>query len=146
MDPPVEDAGPGPAYVAADLLAVLCDLAADREPEALTVPLGVTPGAEVDADLPAGAAVFTHLYLPAAGRSVRAVFGVDLGTPAGRTPGVFLAHPDGRLEVTREDDLREVVLVAVPPWDPGDVVAFDRRGRRRRLERLDVELPEEAPP
>lgn len=137
---------PETAYVAADLLEALCELAADREPDPATVPLGVTPAEELGVDLPDGVGVFTHLYLPEAGRSVRAVFGVDLGTPAGRTPGLFLAHPDGRREVTREDDLREVVLVAVPPWEPEAVVAFDRRGRRRRLERLDVTLPEEGPP
>lgn len=135
-----------PVYVAADLLEALCDLAADREPDPLTVPLGVTPAADLDADLAEDASVFTHFYLPETGRSVRAVFGVDLGTPSGASPGLFIAHPDGRREVTKADDLREVVLVAVPPWSPDAVVAFDRRGRRRRLEPLDVALPEESPP
>ncbi len=138
--------GPSPVYVLADLLEALCDLAADRDPDPLTVPLAVTPAGEIDADLPEGAAVFTHFYLPETGRSVRAVFGVDLGTPSGTSPGLFLAHPDGRREVTKADDLREVVFVAVPPWTPDGVVSFDRRGRRRPLERLDVALPEESPP
>ncbi|NIS36997.1 MAG: hypothetical protein GWN07_39190, partial [Actinobacteria bacterium] len=66
--------------------------------------------------LPTDGPVFTHLYLPEAGRSVRAVFGVDLGTPSGASPGVFLSHPTGPPELTRRDELREVALVAVPPW------------------------------
>lgn len=142
----MEAGEPEPVYVAADLLAVLCELAADREPDPLTVPLAVTPADELDDAGPASGPVFTHFYLPETGRSVRAVFGVDLGTPAGTTPGVFLAHPDGRRELTKRDELREVVLVAVPPWDADAVVAFDRRGRRRPLERVDVSIPEETPP
>lgn len=135
-----------PVYVAADLLEALCELAADREPDPLTVPLAVTPVDELDGEGPADGSVFTHFYLPETSQSIRAVFGVDLGTPSGTTPGVFLAHPNGRREVTKRDELREVVLVAVPPWDPAAVVAFDRRGRRRPLERVDVSMPEETPP
>lgn len=135
-----------PVHVAADLLEALCELAADRDPEAVTVPLAVTPASELDGSVTADGPVFTHFYLPETGRSVRAVFGVDLGTPSGTTPGIFLSHPDGRRELTKRDELREVVLVAVPPWDPSAVVAFDRRGRRRPLRSVDVALPEESPP
>lgn len=133
-------------HVAEDLLEVLCELAADRDPDRLSVPLAVTPATELDLELADDVPVFTHFYLPETGRSVRAVFGVDLGTPSRTTPGIFLSHPDGRREVTRRDDLREVVLVAVPPWTSDDVTAYDRRGRRRPLNRLDVTLPEETPP
>ena len=135
-----------PVHVAADLLRALCELAADRDPDRLTVPIAVTPAAELDVSLPPAVPVFTHFYLPDAGRSVRAVFGVDLGTPSGSAPGVFLSHPNGETDVTRRDDLREVVLVCVPPYRPDDVTAHDRRGRRRPLERHDVVLPEESPP
>jgi hypothetical protein len=135
-----------PVYVATDLLEGLCQLAADREPDALSVPLAVTPAAELDGASESEGPVFTHFYLPEAGRSVRAVFGVDLGTPSGTTPGIFVSHPDGRREVTKRDELREVVLVAVPPWEPSAVVAFDRRGRRRPLRSVDVAVPEESPP
>lgn len=142
-------AAPGEAaavHVATDLVEALCKFAADRDPDPVSVPLGVTPAAELDDEAGGKGPVFTHFYLPDAGRSVRAVFGVDLGTPSGASPGIFLSHPDGRREVSRRDDLREVVLVAVPPWEPDDVVAFDRRGRRRPLQRHDLTLPEESPP
>ncbi|MFB6353838.1 MAG: hypothetical protein ABEJ92_07100 [Halobacteriales archaeon] len=142
-------ASPGasaPVYVAAALLEALCDLAAERDPEPVSVPLGVTSAGSLDPEQDIEGPVFTHFYLPEAGRSVRAVFGVDLGTPSGASPGLFRSHPDGRLGVSKRDDLREVVFVAVPPWGPDDVAAFDRRGRRRPFERLDVTLPEESPP
>lgn len=138
--------GPTPVAVAADLLDALCALAADREPTPIAVPLAITPATDLDVDLAPETPVFTHFYLPDSGRSVRAVFGVDLGTPARTTPGIFLSHPDGRRSVSKHDDLREVVLVTVPPWEPAEVVAFDRRGRRRPLRRLDVTIPEETPP
>lgn len=135
-----------PVYVAADLVEVLCELAADRDPDRVVVPLGATPAADLELPLPDDAAVFTHFYLPDTGRSVRAVFGVDLATPSGASPALFLSHPDGRQGVSRRDDLREVVLVGVPPWDVEDVAAFDRHGRRRPLEQVAVSLPEETPP
>lgn len=132
-------------YVTRPLLSVLLETAADREPERVTVGLAVTPAADIDGlDLPEGASVFTHFYLPDAGRSVNAVFGVDLATPPGRTPGLFVSHPDGSYDLTRRDDFREVVFVAIPPWD--SAVAFGRDGRRREVEVLDVEPPVESPP
>ena len=134
-------------HVTRSLLEVLFQAAADAEPEGVTYGLAVTPADEFDdLDLPDGTPVFTHLYLPDAGRSVSAVFGVDLGTPPGRTPGLFVSHPSGNPEVARTDDLREVVLVAVPPWDDGSVRAFGRDGRRRQLHRVDAEPPSETPP
>ena len=142
----MERSAGGPVAVATDLLEVLCELAADRDPESLTVPLGVSPVAEFDVSNLETDVVFTHFYLPETGRSVRAVFGIDLGTPSGATPGIFLAHPDGRQELTKRDELREVSFVAVPPWEPEAVLAFDRRGHRRPLHVLDITLPEESLP
>ena len=130
-------------YLTRGLLDVLLETASDREPDRVTVGLAVTPAGEFDGlDLPAETPVFTHLYLPDAGRSVSAVFGVDLGTP----PGLFLSHPDGSYDLTRRDDLREVVLVAIPPWRADAVAAFGRDGRRRELVVLDAEPPVESPP
>lgn len=140
---PVDDAT---VYVADALLDALCEFAADRDPDRVTVPLATTPASELDVDLHEEFPVFTHFYLPEAGGSVRAVFGVDLGTPAGASPGLFLSHPDGRHGVGRRDDLRQVIFVGVPPWDPADIRAFDRRGRRRPLTGLPVTLPDESPP
>lgn len=132
-------------HITRGLLAALLDSAAEAEPESVTAALGVTPAAEFDGlDCPPETSVFTHLYLPEVGRSISAVFGMDLSTPPGRTPGLFVSHPDGGLEVRRTDDLREVVLVAVPPWDEGSIAAFDRSGVRRELVVLDAEPPAES--
>lgn len=134
-------------YATVGLVDALLELARERDPTPVTIPLGVTSADELDdSELPAEASVFTHFYLPDVGGSVTAVFGVDLGTPAGQTPGVFVTHPDGRLTISRSDELREVVLVAIPPWDRTSLVAFGRDGRRRPLELVDVDLPQESIP
>jgi hypothetical protein len=123
------------------LLDALLALASDRDPRGLTVSVATTPAGELpEAGLAPDEPVFTDFYLPDAGRSVSAVFGMDLGTPAAQ--GRFISHPEGNLSVTREDDLHEVVFVAVPPYDADSVAAFDRSGRRLQLSVLDVEPPE----
>ena len=132
-------------YVTRGLLDALLGFAGDAEPEPVAASLDVTRAAAFEGlDLPPDAPVFTHFYLPEAGRSVSAVFGVDLSTPPGRTPGRFVSHPDGELDVRRSDDLREVVLVAIPPWDDASVAAFSRAGTRRELVILDAEPPAES--
>lgn len=134
-------------YLTRALLEVLLETAADRDPEGVTIALAVTPAEELAGlDLPAGTPVFTHFYLPDAGRSIRAVFGVDLARPPGQTPGLFVSHPAGDRALTRRDDLREVVFVAIPPWDVESVVAYRRDGRRRELTLVDAEPPEESLP
>lgn len=139
-------ASPATVGVTTDLLEALCELSADRDPDSVAVPLAATPASDLDVDIADGFPVFTHFYHPSTGRSVRAVFGVDLGIPARTTPGIFLSHPDGRRAVTRADELREVVLVSTPPWKPTDVAAFDRQGRRRPLHRFDITVPEDPLP
>jgi hypothetical protein len=128
------------------LVTALLDLAREAEPEELTISLAVTPAGELDGavDVPPDAPVFTHFYPPAAGRSITAVFGVDLSVPAGQTQGRFVSHPRGNLEVARTDDLHETILVAVPPWEESSLAAFDRSGRKRPLELLDAEPPAES--
>jgi hypothetical protein len=128
------------------LADVLLDHAASLEPEAANVVLGATPAGEFDADLGLDpeAPVLTHMYLPDAGRSVNAVFGMDLGTPAGRGRARFLSHPQGPFGVTERDDLAAVVLVAVPPWDDRSLGAFDRADRRLDLRIVDAEPPTES--
>lgn len=133
-------------YVTRGLVTALLELAADAEPEELTISLAVTPASELpdSVGVPPDASVFTHFYPPDAGRSLTAVFGVDLSVPAGQTQGRFVSHPRGNLEVTRTDDLHETILVAVPPWDESSLAAFDRAGQRRPLEVLDAEPPTES--
>lgn len=141
-------------FVTAGLLTALLERAAAAEPERANVVVGTTPGAELegtgggDGDdgnghgIPSEAAVLTHLYLPEAGRSVRAVFGVDLGRPAGRGRARFVSHPQGPARLTERDDLAAVVLVATPPWEPEGVVAYDRAGRRLALTVADAVPPD----
>jgi len=128
------------AYITRALLTALLELAADRDPTGVTVSLAVTPAAELDASLPPDRAVFTDMYLPDTGGSVRAVFGMDLSTPG--AAGRFISHPDGALALTKRDDLHEVVFVAVPPYDAEDVAAFDRSGSGRPIDIVDIEPPD----
>lgn len=134
----------GVVYLTRGLLDALLELACDGEPREVTVSIAPIPVEELgeDVDIDPKTPVFTDLYLPGAGRSVSAVFGMDLGTP--RAGGRFLSHPDGYLGIKQTDDLHEVILVAVPPYDRTSVAAFDRRGTRLALDVLDVEPPQAA--
>jgi hypothetical protein len=123
------------------LLTALLELAEDRDPSDVTVSLATTAAAELDAGLDDDRPVFTDMYLPDAGRSVTAVFGMDLSTPG--AAGRFRSHPDGNLALTKEDDLHEVVFVAVPPYEIDDVAAFTRSGKGLPMEIVDVEPPTE---
>ncbi|MFC7154823.1 hypothetical protein ACFQPA_05055 [Halomarina halobia] len=129
-------------YVTRGLVDGLLEFARERDPESVTIGLLVTPAASLDgvSHLDPELPVFTHFYMPETAPSVRAVFGVDLGTP--RTQGRFVSHPDGHLGLKKSDDLHEVVFVAVPPWE--GVVPFDRSGRRREFTVLDATPPAES--
>ncbi len=133
-------------YVTRGLVDVLLDLAEDAEPERTNVVLATTPAGEFEADLGVDpeTPILTHFYLPDAGQAVNAIFGVDLATPAGRGRARFVSHPQGKLEVTKSDDLAGVVLVAVPPWEDRSLAAFDRSGTRLELSILDAEPPQES--
>lgn len=140
-------------HVTADLVEVLLEIAREEEPDPVSIGLSVTPFEELqfpdDSPPPSidpETAVFTHCYYPTAGGSVSAVFGMDLNTPAGNTPGIFLSHPDGRLTLTETDQLREVVLLAIPPWSQSTLTAFDRSGNERELRFIRGMPPEEHPP
>ena len=122
----------------------LLQFAEEREPEEVTITLATTTASELEGcDLDPDTPVFTHFYLPSAAGSVQAVFGVDLGTPPG-TQGRFVSHPNGQFGVSRTDDLKEVVVVAVPPWDRSSVGAFGRDGGRLSLEFVDADPPQES--
>ena len=117
-------------YVTRGLVKTLLGMARDAEPTDVTISLAVTEAAELpDTDLAPETPVFTDFYLPSAGGSVNAVFGMDLGTPAGQTQGRFVSHPDGYMGVSKLDDLHEVIFVAIPPWATDSFGAFDRSGR-----------------
>ena len=132
-------------YVTRGLVETLLRFADEKDPDSTTIPLAVTPAAELpETDLPPETSVFTHFYLPSKGDALNAVFGIELGIPAGQTPGVFVSHPFGELKVTKEDDMREVIFVAVPPWDTASLKAFDRNGAVQEYTILDVEPPEET--
>jgi hypothetical protein len=136
-----------PVYVTRGLLDVLCEMAADAEPADCRVGLATTPVARLSGrtgGLPPETPVYTHFYMPDVAESTRAVFGIDLGTPPGRTRGLFVSRSQRRLVPTARDDLHRIVLVAAPPWDQGSVAAFDRSGREHPLRVLDVVPPEET--
>ena len=132
-------------YATRGLVETVLRLGEENDPESTTVPLAVTDAAELpESGLPPETPVFTHFYLPSKGDALNAVFGVELGIPAGQTPGVFISHPLRELKLTKEDDLREAVFIAVPPWDESSLKVFDRSGAVQELRILDVEPPEEA--
>ncbi|WP_018258332.1 hypothetical protein [Halomicrobium katesii] len=132
-------------YATRGLVESLLGMGRDADPDSVTVAVSVTPAGDLpEADLDPTTDVFTHFYMPSAGNSVSAVFGFDLGTPVAQSNGRFVSHPEGRLGVTKTDDLHEVIFVAVPPWDEESIAAFDRRGEELPLTVLDVAPPEEA--
>ena len=131
-------------YVTHGLVEMLRDFAREAEPEAVTIALATTPAGEFIDSLPPETPVFTHFYFPEAGRSLSAVFGMDLGTPVGQTQGRFVSHPQGKLALSRTDDLHGVVFVAVPPWEREDLAVFSRDGIEKPLELVDSEPPTES--
>lgn len=133
-------------HITRGLRDALLEMAAESEPERVTVVLASTPAEEFESEvhLDPETPVLTHFYLPETGGSVRAVFGVDLGTPAGRGRARFVSHPQGPAEPTREDDFAAAVIVAVPPWEPSSVAAFDRSHQRLPLEIVDADPPSES--
>lgn len=135
-------------HITRDLLTVLLEHAAELEPSAASVQLTSTPAGEFEANLQVDpeTPILTHFTLPDVGGSVNEVFGVELGTPAGRGRARFVSHPDGNPELTKADDLAAVVFVAIPPWGRDDVVAYDRRGTRIELSVVDTAPPEETVP
>ena len=135
-------------HVTRDLLTVLLDHAGERDPAAVSLQLSATRAGEFDVDLGLDpqTPILTHFTLSDVGRSVNAVFGVELGTPAGRGRARFLSHPTGRLELSKTDDLAAIVIVTVPPYDDDNVAAFDRAGDGIELVVLDAVPPEESVP
>jgi hypothetical protein len=130
-------------YITRGLVSVLLDFACEHDPGSISIGLTVTQAKRLTDStdsLAPDTPVFTHFYLPDAGESVNAVFGVDLGTP--RTQGRFVSHPTGERDLRLTDDLHEIVFVAVPPWE--DLVAFDRSGKRQSITVLDAEPPTES--
>lgn len=132
-------------YITRGLKETLLRLASEADPDSETIPLAVTEAKDLpETDLPDETPVFTHFYMPSKGDALNAVFGVDLKTPAAQTPGIFVSHPVKRLKVTKHDDLREVIFIAVPPWTDDAFEAFDRKGNPQEYAVLDVEPPEES--
>lgn len=135
-------------HITRGLLTVLLDRAAEVDPEETTLRLSATRAGEfteqtgLDPEIP----VLTHFTITGVGGSVNAVFGVDLGTPAGHGGARFVSHPDGFLGVSKTDDLAGVVLVATPPYDEEAVAAFDRTGDGIELAVVDAAPPEESVP
>ncbi|AEH37003.1 hypothetical protein [Halopiger xanaduensis] len=135
-------------YITRALVDVLLDLASDADPDRVTTGVSVTPAGDLEnADaVPPETPVFTDFFLPDPGNPVNAVFGVDLTTPVRQAQGRFVSHPVRELEVTKRDDLAQVIFVAVPPWGTGQdsFGAFNRSGERQPLEIIDAQAPAES--
>ncbi len=132
-------------YVTRGLVDTLLGFAAESDPDRVTVPLAVTRARDLpEVDLPDQTPVFTHFYMPSEGDAVNAVFGMQLGIPSGETPGIFVSHPVQRLRLTREDEFREAIFIAVPPWEEDSLAAFERSGDEQEYAVLDIEPPEES--
>lgn len=133
-------------YITRGLLDALLEMAEAEEPTPVSVVLASTPAGEFEANLglDADTSVLTHFYFPETSESVSAVFGMDLGTPAGRGRARFVSHPQGPLAATREDTFAAALLVAVPPWEDSSCAAFDRNDRRLDLDVVDADPPRES--
>ena len=129
-------------YLTEGLVETLLGFASEKDPDSTTVPLGVTDADELGLDIEQDGPIFTHFYMQNDDDAVNAVFGVDLGTPAGQSQGRFLSHPDGNPELTMRDDLHAAVLVAVPPWQPANVSAYDRDSTARHLTVINAATPD----
>ncbi|QZA89237.1 hypothetical protein K0C01_03570 [Salinarchaeum sp. IM2453] len=132
-------------YITEGLVKALLEIASRQDPQPVSVDLGATKAREyndVSDKLGAETLILTDMYMPTDQQSVSAVFGMDISTPAGRTYGRFVSHPDGTLGLTTKDNLHEIVIVAVPPWNQKQIKAFDRKGKAMSMEMLDVDLPE----
>lgn len=133
-------------HITRGLVDGLLALSADRDPESVSAVLASTPAGEfadatsVDSSTP----VLTHFYFPEASGSVTAVFGVDLGTPAGSGRARFVSHPQGPLAATREDTFAAAVMIAIPPWDIDACAAFDRDNQKLSVNIIDADPPEET--
>jgi proteasome lid subunit RPN8/RPN11 len=140
-----------PTYATRALVSVLCELAADADPDSISVRLAATRAGDLQPTdgqigLDPETRVLSEFYFPDAGSSLSGVFGMDLAAPTGQTAGRFVSHPDGDPTVSVTDDLHATVLVAVPPWDIEDVRAYDRDDERLDLVLVDAETPDpEAP-
>lgn len=138
------------AHAARGLLETLVELADDADPEQTSIALVAVPATELvaatgdgadPAGLDADTPVFAEFYFPDVGASITSVFGMDLSTPAG-TAGRFVSHPGGNPDVSLTDDLHAVVFVAVPPWKPDNVWAYDRSGHRLEVVTVAAATPE----
>ena len=142
--------GPSAVYATEGLVEGLLDLAGERDPESISTRIATVTAESLtgpDADvIPAETPVFAEYLLPDPGNSLMHVFGIELSTPNRYTNGRFISHPDGPLDLTIRDDLAEVVLIAVPPWEPtrSSLAAFNRNGERYELELIDA-APPDAP-
>ena len=139
-------------YATRALASVLCELAADADPESVSVPLAATPAHELEpangerSGVDPQTDVLSDFYFPDAAGAITNVFGMDLATPVGQTAGRFVSHPKGDRDVSLTDDLHARLLVAVPPWDAEDLRAHDRNGTRQSLVLVDATTqPEHAP-
>lgn len=138
-----------PVYATRALVDVLCELAADADPDSVSVRLAATPAGDLEASdendgtvgIDPDTRVLSDFYFPDAGDALTRVFGVDLAAPAGQTAGRFVSHPDGNPAVTMTDDLHAQLLVGIPPWDASEVRAHDRSGTRRDLVLVDADAP-----
>ena len=110
-------------YITRGLFDALLEMAAAADPDDISVVLASTPvgefegGIDSDLDLDADTAVLTHFYFPETSGSVNAVFGVDLGTPAGQGRARVLHPPDRRTAGGRGDNSCARLLFPVPPRD-----------------------------
>ncbi|MFW6265718.1 MAG: hypothetical protein ACOC2A_02965 [Halanaeroarchaeum sp.] len=137
-------------YVTAPLLDALLELARDRDPDPVSVPLSTRGPGDLEPnegagtpleDVPPSTAIFAEFSFPDAGGAVNRVFGVDLGQPARSAQGRFVSHPDADPDLSSRDDLAPRVVVAIPSWTAEDVRAYDRRGRRLPLRRVAASAP-----
>jgi hypothetical protein len=131
-------------YITRGLLDGLLEMSASQEPSSLSVVLNATAAENFDSDITVEPTIeiLSHFYFPQSEAPVTAVFGMELGVPAGRGKARFISHPQGPPEPTQRDTHAGVIIIAIPPWEADSCAVYDRHSNRLELEIINAAPPE----
>ncbi|PSP77716.1 proteasome protein [Halobacteriales archaeon QS_1_68_20] len=136
----------GVAGIARDTMEFVLEACEDTHPNEYMGILRGTPASRLDVDRD-GQVVTDVLYIPGTEQNpVSATVKTNMIPNDRRTVGSVHSHPNGVLRPSDEDlatfGRGEVHIIVGAPYRWGDWRVFDRKGKPRDLEVLDVDLPD----